>query len=227
MNEEVKKETVETNEIEIEEVQKEDKVEEKVSKKDEKTSKKEEKKEKKDKFEKKLEAKDAEIKKANEEAEKYKNLYLETLANLANQRKLYEKDYQNALKYASQNLAEQLIPSFEMFSMVIESVDNLPPEVAPYVQGFSMIYRQMVQALESEGVSEIAVKVGDKYDYKIHSAMETIEVEDEGLVDTIIKVIRKGYKIHDRLIKPATVIVGKAKKVEEVTENENETQADA
>lgn len=227
MNEEVKNETVETNEIEIEEVKKEDKVEEKVSKKDEKASKKEEKKEKKDKFEKKLEAKDAEIKKANEEAEKYKNLYLETLANLANQRKLYEKDYQNALKYASQNLAEQLIPSFEMFSMVIESVDNLPPEVAPYVQGFSMIYRQMVQALESEGVSEIAVKVGDKYDYKIHSAMETIEVEDEGLVDTIIKVIRKGYKIHDRLIKPATVIVGKAKKVEEVTENENETQADA
>ena len=227
MNEEVKNETVETNEIEIEEVKKEDKVEEKVSKKDEKASKKEEKKEKKDKFEKKLEAKDAEIKKANEEAEKYKNLYLETLANLANQRKLYEKDYQNALKYASQNLAEQLIPSFEMFSMVIESVDNLPPEVAPYVQGFSMIYRQMVQALESEGVSEIAVKVGDKYDYKIHSAMETIEVEDEGLVDTIIKVIRKGYKIHDRLIKPATVIVGKAKKVEEVKENENETQADA
>ena len=136
MNEEVKNETVETNEIEIEEVKKEDKVEEKVSKKDEKASKKEEKKEKKDKFEKKLEAKDAEIKKANEEAEKYKNLYLETLANLANQRKLYEKDYQNALKYASQNLAEQLIPSFEMFSMVIESVDNLPPEVAPYVQGF-------------------------------------------------------------------------------------------
>lgn len=229
MNEEVKEETVETNEIEIEEVKKEDKVEEKVSKKDEKTSKKEEKKEKKDKFEKKLEAKDAEIKKANEEAEKYKNLYLETLANLANQRKLYEKDYQNALKYASQNLAEQLIPSFEMFSMVIESVDNLPPEVAPYVQGFSMIYRQMVQALESEGVSEVAVKVGDKYDYKIHSAMETIEVEDEALVGTITKVIRKGYKIHDRLIKPATVIVGKAKKVEEVkeNENENETQADA
>ena len=215
MNEEVKTNQQENNEVEIEI-------------KDSKPSKKEEKKEKKDKFEKKLEAKDAEIAKANEEAEKYKNLYLETLANLANQRKLYEKDYQNALKYASQNLAEQLIPSFEMFSMVIESVDNLPPEVAPYVQGFSMIYRQMVQALESEGISEIAVKVGDKYDYKIHTAMETIEVEDETLVDTITKVVRKGYKIHDRLIKPATVIVGKAKKVEEVKENENnEAQAEA
>ena len=218
MNEEVK-----TNEIEIEEVKKE---QEEV--KEEKPSKKQEKKEKKDKFEKKLEAKEEELSKAKEEIEKYKNLYLETLASLANQRKLYEKDYQNALRYASQNLTEKLIPSFEMFSMVIESVDNLPPEVAPYVQGFSMIYRQMVQALESEGVSEIVVKVGDKYDYKIHSAMETQEVTDDALVDTVTKVIRKGYKIHDRLIKPATVIVGKKKVNEEVKENnENNTQAEA
>ena len=226
MNEEVK-----TNEIEIEEVKKEQEEvkEEKTSKKVEKAHKKEEKKEKKDKFEKKLEAKDEEIKKISEEADKYKKLYLETLANLANQRKLYEKDYQNALKYASQNLTEKLLPSFEMFSMVIESVDNLPAEVAPYVQGFSMIYRQLVQALESEGISEIAVKVGDKYDYKIHTAMETQEVEDDALVDTVTKVIRKGYKIYDRLIKPATVIVGKKKANEEVKENteENNTQAEA
>lgn len=225
MNEEVK-----SNEIEIEEVKKEQEEvkEEKTSKKEEKAHKKEEKKEKKDKFEKKLEAKEEELSKAKEEIEKYKNLYLETLANLANQRKLYEKDYQNALRYASQDLTEKLLPSFEMFSMVIESVDNLPPEVAPYVQGFSMIYRQMVQALESEGVSEIVVKVGDKYDYKIHSAMETQEITDDALVDTVTKVIRKGYKIHDRLIKPATVIVGKKKVNEEVKENnENNTQAEA
>ena len=214
MNEEVKTNETESNEVEIE--VKEDKV-----------SKKEEKKEKKDKFEKKLEAKEAELNKVKEELETYKNNYLETLANLANQRKLYEKDYQNALKYASQNLTEKLLPSFEMFAMVIESVDNLPPEVAPYVQGFSMIYRQMVSALESEGVTEILVKVGDQFDYKVHAAMETVEVEDEALVNTVTKVIRKGYKIHDRLIKPATVIVGKKKVSEEVKNNENETQAEA
>ena len=50
--------------------------------------------------------------------------------------------------------------------------------------------------------------------------METQEVTDEALVDTITKVIRKGYKIHDRLIKPVTVVVGKAK--QEVKESEND-----
>ena len=182
--------------------------------------KKDDKKEKKDKYRKEIDALNKKLEEANEQLEAYKDKYYRAIADLDNQRKQYEKEYRQTLKYSAQDLAEKLIPSFEMFSMVIESKDSLPVEVAPYIQGFDMVYRQMVAALESEGVSEIAVKVGDKYDYKIHSAMETIEVEDEGLVDTIIKVIRKGYKIHDRLIKPVTVVVGKAK--QEVKESEND-----
>ncbi len=198
-------------------------------KEDENTSeknKKEDKKEKKDKFKKELEAKDEEIATLKEQLEMFKDKYYRSIADMDNQRKQYDKEYHQVLKYASQNLAEKLIPSFEMFSMVIESADNLPPEVQAYVQGFDMVYRQMVQALESEGVSEIKVKIGDKFDHTIHSAMETQEVEDEALEDTITKVIRKGYKIHDRLIKPATVVVGKIKKEQETKENES-AQADA
>lgn len=184
-----------------------------------KKTKKEDKKEKKDKFKKALEEKDAEIEKIIEEKEVYKDKYYRCIADLDNQRKQYEKEYRQTLKYASQNLAEKLIPSFEMFSMVIEMADKLPPEVMAYVQGFDMIYKQMVQALESEGVCEIACKVGDEFDHNLHSAMEMQEVEDKALVNKITKVIRKGYKIHDRLIKPATVIVGKEKQENKETEN--------
>ena len=129
------------------------------------------------------------------------------------------KELRKTAKMSQQDLAEKLIPSFEMFSMVIEMADKLPPEVSAYVQGFDMIYKQMVQALESEGIVEITCKVGDDFDHNLHSAMETQEVEDETLVNKITKVIRKGYKIHDRLIKPATVIVGKAKQENKETEN--------
>lgn len=169
------------------------------------------KKEKKDKLKKELEAKDEKIVELEEQLKLFKDKYYRAIADLDNQRKQYEKEYQQTLKYASQNLAEKLIPSFEMFSMVIESVDNLPAEVQAYVQGFDMVYRQMVQALESEGVSEIITKIGDKFDHTIHNGMETQEVEDPNLVDCVVKIIRKGYKIHDRLIKPTLVIVGKAK----------------
>lgn len=180
---------------------------------------KEEKKEKKDKFKKALEEKDLQIEKLNEEVALYKDKYYRTIADLDNQRKQYEKEYRQTLKYASQDLAEELIPSFEMFSMVIESVDKLPPEVMAYVQGFEMIYKQMVLALERKGIVEVPCKIGDEFDHNIHSAMETQEVDDEKLVNKITKVIRKGYKIHDRLLKPAAVVVGKAK--------ENNTQAEA
>ena len=190
----------------------------------EKTTK-EDKKEKKDKHKKQLDAKDALIAEANEQLAVFKDKYYRSIADLDNQRKQYEKEYRQVLKYSAQNLAEKLIPSFEMFSMVIEMADNLPPEVSAYVQGFDMVYRQMVQALESEGVSEIPCKVGDTFDHNLHSAMETQEVEDEALVNKVVKVVRKGYKIYDRLIKPVTVIVGKAK--QENKENENNTQAEA
>ncbi len=193
-------------------------------------NKKEEKKEKKDKLKKELDSKEEEIASLKEQLEMFKDKYYRSIADMDNQRKQYDKEYHQVLKYASQDLAEKLIPSFEMFSMVIESVDNLPNEVKPYIQGFDMVYRQMVQALESEGVSEIKVKIGDKFDHTIHSAMEAQEVEDESLENTIIKIVRKGYKIHDRLIKPVTVIVGKSKNDEKKVENENvneSTQADA
>lgn len=180
------------------------------------------KKEKKDKFTKIIEEKDSEINELKEQLEIYKDKYFRCVADLDNQRKQYEKEYRETLKYASQNLAEKLIPSFEMFSMVIESVDNLPPEVGPYVQGFSMIYRQMIGALESEGISEIKVSINDEFDHKVHSAMEAVEVEEEALVNKVVKVVRKGYKIHDRLIRPATVIVGKEKEVNESSEEKTD-----
>lgn len=177
------------------------------------------KKEKKDKFKKELEEKETKIAELEEQLSTFKDKYYRAIADMDNQRKQYDKEYRQTLKFASQNLAEKLIPSFEMFSMVIETADNLPSEVQAYVQGFDMVYRQMVQALESEGITEIVTNIGDKFDHTIHSGMETQEVDDPKLVDCVVKIIRKGYKIHDRLIKPTLVIVGKAKDVKDENEN--------
>ena len=149
----------------------EEKLQEETSK-----AKKEDKKVKKYKYGKEIDALNKKLEEANEQLEAYKDKYYRAIADLDNQRKQYEKEYRQTLKYSAQDLAEKLIPSFEMFSMVIESKDSLPVEVAPYIQGFDMVYRQMVAALESEGVSEISCKIGDKIDHTIHSAMETKEV---------------------------------------------------
>lgn len=186
----------------------------------------ESKKEKKDKYTKHLEHLQLEVKKAQEEAASWKDKYYRVYADMDNQKKQYAKEYQQAIKYQSQSLAEKLLPSFEMFSMVVESSDKLPPEVQSYVVGFDMVYRQMIQALESEDIREIKANIGDVFDHKLHYAMETEEVADEKMIDKIVRIIRKGYMIHDRLLKPVTVVVGKKKEVKEENQSQDEEKTE-
>ena len=159
-----------------------------------------------------------------EEVNEWKDKYYRVFADMDNLRKQYQKDYASMLKYQSQSIVEKLLPSIDIFAMVIGSADKLPDEVRNYVMGFDAVYRQMLQALESEGVVEIPCKVGDKFNHEIHFAMDTVEVEDETQVDTIMKVYKQGYKLHDRLLRASTVCVG-IKKVEKKENNEPEAQA--
>ena len=80
-------------------------------------------------------------------------------------------------------------------------------------------YRSM-GFLENEGVSEVSPKVGDKFDPNSMSALET--QYDEGEPNRVLKVNVNGYKLHDRLIRPAIVVVSTNKKDENKEENKNE-----
>lgn len=157
------------------------------------------------------------LKEKENEINEWKEKYYRVYADMDNLRKQYQKDYLTLAKYQSQTVVEKLIPSLDIFSMVLSNTDNLSPEVRNYVMGFDVVYRQMLQALESEGVSEIATKIGDEFNHEIHFAMDTTEVEDESQINKIVKIYQKGYKLHDRLIRAVTVSVG-AKKQENTQE---------
>ena len=80
-----------------------------------------------------------------------------------------------------------------------------------------MIYNQMVQALEAEGVKEIVPSIGSKFD---SSNMQAVDVEDGEENDLIVKVMNKGYMLKDRLVRPAMVVVSKIPQKEEKSEEE-------
>ena len=164
------------------------------------------------------------IKHLQDEVKEWKDKYFRVYADMDNLRKQYQKDYLSMAKYQSQTIIEKLLPSLDIFSMVIGSADQLPDEVKNYVMGFDVVYRQMLQALESEGVHEIPCAVGDKFNHDIHFAMDTTEVDDDNQVDTITKIYQKGYKLHDRLLRATTVSVG-VKKVEKENKEEQKAQA--
>ena len=165
------------------------------------------------------------IKNLQDEVKDWKDKYYRVYADMDNLRKQYQKDYLNLAKYQSQTIVEKILPSLDIFAMVIGSADNLSPEVKNYVMGFDVVYRQMLQALESEGVSEIPCAIGDKFNHDIHFAMDTTEVDDENQIDKIVKIYQKGYKLHDRLIRATTVSVGAKKVVKNENKQEQEAQA--
>lgn len=161
---------------------------------------------------KKLQKKDEEIASLKAEIDKWKNEYYRAYADTQNLRKEIEKDYRNAIKYRAEGFVDNLLPVLDSFHMALETqVDN--PEVKNYCIGFQYIYRNLVQALESEGVTEIAPEINSPFDANKMDAVEA--VVDEGIENRVLRVLAKGYMIHDRLVRPARVIVSKKEEKEE------------
>ena len=162
-----------------------------------------------------------EIENLKKEVEMWKDKAYRLVADTDNLRKSYEKDHANLLKYRSMGFVERLLPVLDSFhiSLMVKPTD---PALANYVKGFEMIYRQMKQALELEGVTEIAPKVGDDFNA---DNMQAIDVKDGEEDNKVIQVYQNGYILKDRLVRPAMVVVSKVptKNEDEVKDDSNES----
>lgn len=162
----------------------------------------------------------------NSQVEYWKNKYYTAYADLENLRKSIEKDHREALKYRSEGFVEKLITPLDGFHMAL-SMEPKNDEMKAFLQGFSYIYSNIIQAMESEGVSEIAPQINSKFDVNTMHAVDTIECPDleENLV---VKVYANGYKLHERIIRPAMVYVSiKHKKIEEENKDESKSVENA
>ena len=168
---------------------------------------------------KKIEKLKEDVSRLEKEVEYWKNEYYRAYADTQNLRKSLEKDHQNAMKYRAEGFIDNLLPILDSFHVVL-SKEPEDPNLRNYLVGFQFIYRNLVSVLENEGVNEIAPKVGDKFNA---STMNAVEVEEsDGEEGLITKVITNGYKLHDRLVRPANVVVSKHPHEEEPKPEENE-----
>ena len=129
--------------------------------------------------------------------------YLRMYAEFENYKKRTEKEKQNTALYAKADVVEMLLPVIDSMenAIVIETADeNLK-------QGISLMFEQVRIFLEKNGVEEIG-KVGEEFNPELHDAISIQEVENANSGE-IISVFRKGYKIKDRIIRHAMVIVAK------------------
>lgn len=147
------------------------------------------------------------IKELEEQVAEWKNKFYQAYADMDNLRKLMEKDHQQMVKYRGQGFLESLLPVLDNFYMAFKVIPT-DPTLAAYCKGFEMIYNQMVYTLENEGVKEISPQIGCKFDHNTMQAVDVVEGEQD---DVVVQVANKGYLYHERLVRPAMVIVSKIK----------------
>ncbi len=140
------------------------------------------------------------------ELEKYKDIALRSVADLDNYRKRMAREKDDAIRYANANFLERLIPILDNFDLGLQAA-KAGGSQSVVIDGMTMVFKQLQEFLASCGVETIDA-TGEHFDPNLHEAIaqeENAEVE-EGVV---IRQLRKGYKLKDRLIRPANVVVSK------------------
>ena len=139
---------------------------------------------------------------------------LRAVAEAENTRKRAEREIANVRKYASEPLARDFLQVGEFIRMALQSVTEEQAEADPLLKnlrvGVAMTEKTLLDAFERNHVSRIVAKPGDGYDHNLHEASSRVEAPEGIDQGQIVQMVGAGYRLHDRLIKPATVIVAEA-----------------
>ena len=138
-----------------------------------------------------------------EEMLKWRDTALRTAAEYDNYRKRMGKEREECIRYANQRLMEELLPVIDNFEMGMQATSADTSSMI-YI-GMSMVQKQLDSFLADQGVSPIDAEPGTAFDHNLHEAIQR-ETSDQP-EGTILRVIRKGYRIKDRLLRPANVVV--------------------
>ena len=128
------------------------------------------------------------------------------VAEADNLRKRLAKEKQDAIRYANEALIENLLPTMDSFEMAITATrGSSANNIESLKTGIEMVYTQLKRTLEEAGVTEIDA-VGQAFDPSQHEAMSRKQTDeaDEGIV---LEQTRKGYRLRDRLLRAASVVV--------------------
>lgn len=131
--------------------------------------------------------------------------FLRARAEIANMSNRFKNERELLVRYRSQDLGKKLLPSIDNLerAMAIEVDDE---QGASLKKGISMVLESVQSALKDEGIEEIPA-LGQPFDPNLHQAVQTIPATDEAPADTIVEVLQKGYKLHDRVLRASMVIV--------------------
>ena len=136
---------------------------------------------------------------AHARIEQQRDSMMRAVADAENARKRAQAEAATAQKYALERFAEGLLPVMDSLEAALKTGD---------VSGVELTLKLLRSALEKARIREIDPEPGERFDPNRHQAMAAVEAQAEP--NTIVSVMQKGYRLHDRVVRPALVTVAKA-----------------
>jgi molecular chaperone GrpE len=141
--------------------------------------------------------------KAQEDAKKYFNNWHRAEADFQNYKRRTEQEREELRRFGNVSVIINLLPVLDDFERAFASLDSHLAGLS-WFDGMLLIYRKLRQLLENAGVKQIETE-GQAFDPRFHEAVAHVE-GDEGKV---VSEVQRGYMLHDRVLRPAMVVVGK------------------
>jgi molecular chaperone GrpE len=142
-------------------------------------------------------------------AEGYLANWQRTQADFINYKRRAEQEKEEMSKFANANIMLSLLPILDDLERAFAA---MPPRLAKlsWVDGVRLIERKLQASLEAQGLSAIEA-LGKPFDPYLHEAVR----QDKGEEGIVVEEVQKGYKLHDRVIRPTKVVVGNGEEEEE------------
>jgi molecular chaperone GrpE len=149
-----------------------------------------------------------ELERLRAEAAQAKEQYLRAAAEADNTRKRYQRDREESIRFASEQMVRALLPILDSLDQALVAVDR-KSDADAVVKGVHLIHRQLHGVLKREGVQRIPT-IGEPFDPQVHEAIGQVDVRDGAEDGTVVEEIQVGYTMHGRMLRPAMVKVARA-----------------
>ncbi len=141
------------------------------------------------------------------EAAEWKDKFLRAHADFENSKRRLEKDKMNAVAYANESFAKDILAVIDSFENALSSIEGADEEHSSEVlekmqEGVKLTYEQLKKILEKNSIKEINCE--GEFDPEVHQAIMQVESDNHEVGD-VVQVMQKGYTIKDRVLRPAMV----------------------
>lgn len=144
-----------------------------------------------------------------DELKEWESKYLYLQAEFENYKKRMAREKGDWLKFSGESLSRDLLVILDHFHNAL-NIPLKPENLDSFYKGLEMILSEYLNILQSHGVKEISVREKDSFDSSLHEAVEARVSKADGS-GKILQVLKKGYALHEKILRPAQVIVSKEK----------------